>query len=153
MILRNLLVKYYYDLDVNQGFININDKINTIFYESESKGRTLKEILYKDLPEKFVKNSVDLFENYEAKQAFDDISIKEILNNFFNLLTIGVIPIKNDSQFIQILNRDLTNYFDLFIQKLINNWLVVIENTFKFTINQYRINKTILEFTKIKTTP
>ena len=44
----------------------------------------------------------------------------------------------------EILNQDLTDYFDLFIQKLINNWLVVIENVFKFTINQYRINTCIL---------
>jgi hypothetical protein len=140
-------MKYYHHIDVNKDFTAINNKINAILYDN-SNGKSIKDILYKDLPQKFVKNSVDLFENYEDANSFEASSIKEILNNLFNLLTIGPIAIPNDSQFMQILNRDLSDYFDLFIQKLINNWLVVIENTFKYTINQYRINKTILEFTK-----
>jgi hypothetical protein len=46
---------------------------------------------------------------------------------------------------MNILNKDLSEYFDNFVQKLILNWYVVIENTLKFVINQYRINQTIYE--------
>jgi hypothetical protein len=43
-----------------------------------------------------------------------------------------------------ILTRDVASYFDAFVQKTINNWYVVIENTLRFVINQYRINDTLL---------
>lgn len=157
MLLRNLLIKYFVDTSVNSyvenaanQFTDINDKINYLLdSKNVIKDKSFKQILYKDLPKEFVRNSVDLFENYEDKQLFESKSIKEILNDLFNLLTVGeVISIPSNSQFMQILNRDLTDYFDLFIQKLINNWLVVIENTFKFSINQYRINTCILELVK-----
>jgi hypothetical protein len=157
MLLRNLLMKYFVDTSVNSyaennvdQFTDINDKINYLLdSRNVIKDKSFKDILYKDLPKEFVRNSVDLFENYEDKQLFESKSIKEILNDLFNLLTVGeVISVPSNSQFMQILNRDLTDYFDLFIQKLINNWLVVIENTFKFSINQYRINKCILELAK-----
>ena len=157
MLLRNLLMKYFVDTSVNSyvenavdQFNDINYKINYLF-ESKNviKNKSFKDILYKDLSKEFVRNSVDLFENYEDKQLFESKSIKEILNDLFNLLTVSeIVSIPSNSQFMQILNRDLTDYFDLFIQKLINNWLVVIENTFKFSINQYRINKCILELAK-----
>jgi hypothetical protein len=148
MLLRNLLMKYFYDLNVdtniNDNFNNITQKIN---YLLESNKFLYN--LYNVLPEEFVRISVDLFKNYEDKQLFESKSVKEILNSLFNLLTVGdTISIPSDSHFMQILNRDLTDYFDLFIQKLINNWLVVIENIFKFSINQYRINTCILELIK-----
>jgi len=157
MLLRNLLMKYFVDTSVSSylentadQFTDINDKINYLLdSKNVIRDKSLKEILYEDLPQEFVRNSVDLFENYEDKQLFESKSIKEILNDLFNLLTVGeVISIPSNSQFMQILNRDLTDYFDLFIQKLINNWLVVIQNTFKFSINQYRINTCILELVK-----
>jgi len=157
MLLRNLLMKYFVDTSVSSylentadQFTDINDKINYLLNSKNViKDKSFKDILYKDLPKEFVRNSVDLFDSYEDKQLFESKSIKEILNDLFNLLTVGeVISIPSNSQFMQILNRDLTDYFDLFIQKLINNWLVVIQNTFKFSINQYRINTCILELVK-----
>jgi hypothetical protein len=150
MTLRNLLTKYYMDLSINKHFIDINNKIDYLLEaENVLHNKKFKDILYNDLPKEFVRNSVDIFFNYEDKQSFEPKSVKEILNDLFNLLTVGdVINIPSNSPFMQVLNNELTDYFDLFIQKIINNWLVVVENIFKFTINQYRINKCILELQK-----
>ena len=150
MTLRNLLIKYFTDLSNDNNFVEINKKIDYLLdAENVISNKKFTDILYNDLPKEFVKNSVDIFINYDDKQTFEPKSIKEILNDLFNLLTVGdIVNIPTNSPFMQILNSDLTDYFDLFVQKLINNWLVVIENTFKFTINQYRINTCILELIK-----
>jgi hypothetical protein len=148
MILRDLLIKYF--KDNTSDFSEINDKINYLFdAKNIIKNKSFTEILYNDLPLEFVKSSIKMYKNTEEKQLYEPKSIKEILNDLFNLLTVNdYVSIPNNSQFIQILNRDLTDYFDLFINKLINNWLVVIENTFKYSINQYRINSTIYNLIK-----
>ena len=44
--------------------------------------------------------------------------------------------------------KDLCEYFDIFVEKLVINWLVVIENVFKFVINQNRINLTYINLLK-----
>jgi hypothetical protein len=150
MTLRNLLTKYFMDLNIDNDFDYINKKIDYLLNaENVIDGKKFTDILYNDLPKEFVRNSVDIFYNYNDKNTFEPKSIKEILNDLFNLLTVGdIVNVPSNSQFMQVLNNELTDYFDLFVQKLINNWLVVIENVFKFTINQYRINKCILELLK-----
>jgi hypothetical protein len=148
MLLRNYLLKYFYDLDPKGDIIAISDKINYLLTSTNVTNKSINDILYKDIPEKFVKNSVKLFNNQNEKLQFEEESIKEILNNLFNLLTVGIISIPKDTTFMNILNKDLSEYFDNFVQKLILNWYVVIENTLKFVINQYRINQTIFELIK-----
>jgi hypothetical protein len=44
------------------------------------------------------------------------------------------------SELITILTKNVAEYFDSFVPTLINNWYVVMENTLKFSINQYRLN-------------
>ena len=39
--------------------------------------------------------------------------------------------------------KEINAYFDTFTNKTILNWMVVIENVFKFNINQGRIIKSI----------
>lgn len=151
MTLRTLLLKYYNDVKPNElDFTDLNNKINYLFEASNVvTGKKFIEILYDDLPHDFVRNSIDIFKNQTDKNTFEPQSIRELLNNLFKLLTLNdIVSIPEDSSIMQILNRDLTDYFDLFIQKLINNWLVVIENVYKFTINQYRINNTIVKLIK-----
>ena len=74
------------------------------------------------------------------KQTFNFESTKEILENFFELFTITE-PIKINKQdtVYKIFNNEIINYFDTISSKIIINWLVVIENQFKFIINQKRI--------------
>ena len=109
----------------------------------------MKTYLYDVLPKEFIKISVGLFENFSEKKNYNHSSIKDLLNTLFSKLTLNKkVIIEENSEIMDLLNNELTDYFDLFIQKLINNWLVIIENVFKFSINQYRINKTILELIK-----
>lgn len=152
MLLRDILMKYFISLNVNDDFNKINDKINYLLNTRVKVSNNTKfiDILYKEIPKEFVKNSVDLFANESEKQLFESKSIKEILNDLFEMLSFNdILSIPNKSQIMQVLTSNLSEYFDLFVQKLINNWLVVIENIFKFNINQYRINKTILELVKV----
>ena len=147
MILRNYLLKYFFEQSSNSDdktrLSDSIDKINFIFSQN------IKEYLYNTIPEKFVKNSVKIFKNFDEQIIFEEQSIKEILKDLFDLLTIGdVISIPKESTLMTILNKDLANYFDIFIEKLILNWYVVIENTLKFVINQYRINNTLYELIK-----
>lgn len=148
MLLRNYLLKYFYDLDPKIDINAIFDKIEYLLTSKNVTNKSINDILYKDIPEKFVKNSVKLFKNQNEKLQFEEESIKEILNDLFNLLTVSDISIPKDTIFMNILNKDLSEYFDNFVQKLILNWYVVIENTLKFVINQYRINQTIYELIK-----
>jgi hypothetical protein len=152
MLLRDTLMKYFISLNVNNDFNKINDKINYLLNTRVKVSNNTKfiDILYKEIPKEFVKNSVNLFANESEKQLFESKSIKEILNDLFEMLSFNdILSIPTKSQIMQVLTSNLSEYFDLFVQKLINNWLVVIENIFKFNINQYRINKTILELVKI----
>lgn len=151
MILRDLLMKYFINLNLNDDFSRINDRINYLLESSKNiiNNKNFIDILYNEIPIDFVQNSCNLFKNSNDKKTFESKSIKEILNDLFDILSIGeIISIPSNSKFMEILKNNLSDYFDLFIQKLINNWLVVIENIFKFSINQYRINKTILELIK-----
>lgn len=151
MILRDLLMKYFINLNLDNDFSRINDRINYLLESSKNiiNNNNFIDILYNEIPTEFVQNSCNLFKNINDKKIFESKSIKEILNDLFDILSVGeIISIPSNSKFMEILKNNLSDYFDLFIQKLINNWLVVIENIFKFSINQYRINKTILELIK-----
>jgi hypothetical protein len=154
IILRNQLLKYFYSviLNVNENrkvyfsrravnaIINSPDiNTNSSFFES----RSFKDILYKDLPILFVKSSVKIFKNQNEKIGFEEKSIKEILNEFFNLLKNNTVVTIDNSDFFNILNNDISEYFDMFVEKLIINLQVVLENVLKFVINQYRINETL----------
>jgi len=154
IILRNQLLKYFYsvilNIDENEK-VNLSSKaINAIINlpdintnSSFFKSRSFKDILYKDLPILFVKSSVKIFENQNEKIGFEEKSIKEILNEFFNLLKTNTEVTIDNSDFFNILNNDISEYFDMFVEKLIINWQVVLENVLKFVINQYRINETL----------
>ena len=103
---------------------------------------TFLDILYNELPEKFVKNSINLFENVEEKINFESESINEILQNLFNLLINAKEIINFDDIIINNLNKNIINYFDLFTTRIINNWYVICENSFKYIINHQRITNT-----------
>ena len=124
----NIINKISYILNFDQYFENNYINLNTI--------------LYNEIVSKLIKNSVEIFKNYDEKQSFEPQTIKEILINYFNLLIIR--GIETDSNLMLILTRDVASYFDTFVQKTINNWYVIIENTLRFTINQYRLNDMLI---------
>ena len=105
---------------------------------------TFINILYDEIPAKLVQNSFNIFKDYTEKTLFIPESIKEILSNLFSLLKIDSTNLSNSDFLEIIINKNLTEYFDSFIEKLINNWYIVMENTLIFCINQYRINNIII---------
>lgn len=133
-ILRDLLYKYL--IVKTDNITKINQHIDFILVSTYIKpGKSFIDILYQELPSLFVKNSVLIYEDSEDKLVFEPQPIKEILNELFNLL-----PLDNNVEFITILTKNLADYIDSFVPTLITNWYVVLENTFKFCINHYRLN-------------
>jgi len=122
-----LLIQTKIDNILNKYFLKINDN-------------SFIEKLYGDIPEKFVKNSLLIFKNIKDKVNFIPESINEILEDLFNLLKspLDTSNIITDTV-MNILNINVKNYFNLFIEKIIKNWYVVCENILKFIINQDRI--------------
>ena len=148
MILRKVIFNHIKSINPNDIYNNINDKIKYLFnYDFIFKNNfsNLKTILYKIIAPKLLDNSINLFHNMNDKINFEPESIKDILNNYFNLLLINnSIPFNDKDYAIKILKREVSSYFDTIISKTINNWYVVMENTLKFSINQYRINDCLL---------
>jgi hypothetical protein len=69
-----------------------------------------------------------------------------MLQNLFRLFEKSREIVKLDDIIINNLNKNIANYFDLFTAKVIRNWFVVCENTFKFVINHQRISNTLKLF-------
>ncbi len=134
MILRDLLLKYFSQ--------NINNKIEDYYDIIDDYIVIIYDELYYELPTKLVKNILKIFKDQNEKNEFVEESVREILNNLFDILLVH-IPLPEQSNLSILLNNNLSEYFDMFVEKLIINWLVVIENILKFVINQSRINKTL----------
>ena len=101
---------------------------------------------YQEVSAKLVKNTVHIFDNQDDELNFSFESSKITLDNVVKLLNIEDLKIDGISQeAIKIIDnllntiKEINSYFDTFINKTILNWLVVIENVFKFDINQGRI--------------
>jgi len=90
------------------------------------------------MPQKFVRNSVNIYHNYDDEMANPIETTAEIINNLIDLLKTSSYIEINDYT-INILKNSINPYFDTITYKLINNWNVEIENIFLFHINQYRI--------------
>ena len=111
--------------------------------------RKLLSILYEDISEKIVKFNIPYFykdENDRNKNLDNSESLSEILKSFFQLLSVSeTYKISEDSTTMKILTGPVISYFDLFIDDFIKNTQVVIENQFRFVINQERILDCILK--------
>lgn len=149
MIIRKILYQNFQQKYLESNGQDIVRKIDHVL-KSENKdfkeGKTILDILYQVVAPKLVKNSINFFKDKYDKQTFNLESTKEILENFFELFTITE-PIKINKQdyVFKIFNNEIINYFDTITSKIIINWLVVIENQFKFIINQKRILNCIVE--------
>ena len=98
----------------------------------------IENILYNVLPQKFVRNSVNIYNDVNDEASSSIETVAEILNNLIDLLKTSSYIEINDIT-INILKNNIVQYFDTITYKLINNWNVVIENIFLFHINHYRI--------------
>ena len=71
-----------------------------------------------------------------------------MLQNLFKNLSNSREIVVLDEMIINNLNKNIANYYDLFTSRIIKNWFIVCENTFKFIINQQRITNTLHLFNK-----
>lgn len=142
MILRKIIYKYLLSKYPNETTQNNLDRIDYLFKNKVNKN--VLDILYQDYPEIMVKSATKIFKNKQEKTEFIEQDMNEILVELINLLTTNeVIPLHDDT-LQEVLNRDITNYYDLFSYKLIISWKIIVENYLKFVINTQRINKTLI---------
>jgi hypothetical protein len=118
------------------GFTKIINRIDYIITDE------LKEYLYGEVAEKFVRNSISCYEDIEDKESYEVQTVADILNQFLDFMETNS-PIEIHKNTMSILKNNIVPYFDTIIGKTINNWNVVSENMFLFCINQYRLIKSI----------
>ena len=122
--------------------ITIHYIIKSLMNDNTSNNTSFLYILYYEYPEKFVKNSINIFSSLEEKVNFEPTSINELLQILFNKLENDFIVVLDDSV-KHNLKKNVASYFDLFTVRVIKNWFVVCENTLKFIINHQRICNTM----------
>ncbi len=136
----SIIKKILYEYIISTQNIPINmilDQINVMV-------TGIDDVLYNIIPQKFVRNSVNIYYNEDDEAANPIETVSEILNNLIDLLKTSSYININDYT-INILKNSINPYFDTITYKLINNWNVVIENIFLFHINQYRILECIIQ--------
>jgi hypothetical protein len=141
MILRKIIYKYLLSKYPNEPTQYNLDRIDFLF---DNTNKNVLDILYKDYSEIMVKSATKIFKNKQEETEFIEQDMNEILVELINLLTTNdTIPLQDDT-LQEVLNRDITNYYELFSYKLIISWQTIIENYLKFVINTQRINKTLV---------
>ena len=133
-------VLYEYIINIQQIPIkNILEQIDLMVDE-------IRDPLYKIIPQKFVRNSVNIYNDIDDEYSNPIETVADILNSLIDLLKVSSY-IEINEYTINILKNNIVQYFDTITFKLINNWNVVIENILLYHINHYRIiecMKTIL---------
>jgi hypothetical protein len=145
MLLNKILVIYFKSIYVTDNDKEIIVKVHYCLTNKilKNENQSIKNILYYDVSKKLVLNAVQIFDNQEEENLFSQESTKNIFDTVVNLLTINPsLSISEDSSFFKTTN-EINSYFDTFVNKTILNWLVIIENVFKFNINQGRIIESI----------
>jgi hypothetical protein len=139
ILFNNLKLIYHdYDIDLLKGII---DRLLNSNYMYVKQNNTFIDILYNEVPEKFVKNSLLIFKDIEDKTNFESETVNEILENLFNILKSTSEEIILTDNIMNNLNTNVKNYFNLFVEKIIKNWYVVCENMLKYIINHHRMTK------------
>jgi hypothetical protein len=146
MLLRKILTSYFKTLYPNDTYDSILEKVNFCLTNDilKENNKSIVDILYKKVSKQLVLNAVQIFDNQEEEYTFTTQSTKDILDTVVNSLTINpTLSIPENSPFFKTTVKEINAYFDTFVNKTILNWLVVIENVFKFNINQGRIIESI----------
>jgi hypothetical protein len=151
LIMRKVLIKHLENTYPENNFednITILDFMLGKNYQYGDSKKVLLSILYEEISEKIVKNTIEYFykdDNDKATHLANMESTSEILNSFFGLLTVSeTYKIEENSNTMIILKGTII-YFELFIKKLVENWQIVIENQFRYVINQERILDCLLK--------
>ena len=140
MAIKKILFEYFINMYPNDSPSDIIRRINYYFDTSYIKiyeEKNIIDVLYNEINQKIVENATNIFENSEKESEFTVQSVKELFDSVTNSLQIP-----EDSVFFKQI-KEINNYFDSFTNRTILNWHVIIENTFKFNINQGRIINSI----------
>ena len=141
MLLRKILTNYFNAIYPNDLIDDILKKVDFCLTNNILKedSKSIEKILYTIVSKQLVLNISQIYDNQEEEYLFISQTTPDILDTVSNLLTINpLLSIPETSPFFTNI-REINAYFDTFIQKTILNWMVVIENVFKFNINQGRI--------------
>jgi ankyrin repeat protein len=139
LLVRKVLTEYFDNTYPN----SVPNLLRTtgVLYNNTFTGNNESNInkLY-NLAEKLVINSVYIYKDDNEKDTFTEKSIENLLDEWLiETIKSGAINVDENDEFISKLKIELNNFG--FIKNIINNWLVVIENNFKFIINHSRLLK------------
>jgi ElaB/YqjD/DUF883 family membrane-anchored ribosome-binding protein len=130
IIIKKILYEYLSTVNIPSKILL--DQVDSIFNDE------LKNYLYKEVPELFVRNGAGIYKDEEDEVSANIITVAEILNNLLDLLKSSS-SIDIDDYTINLIKNNIITYFDTIVYKIINNWNVLIENIFIYHINHYRI--------------
>jgi hypothetical protein len=139
LLVRKVLMEYF-DNTYPSSVPNLL-RTTGVLYNNTFTGNNESNInkLY-NLAEKLVINSVYIYRDDNEKDTFIEKSIENLLEEWLiETIKSGAINVDENDEFISKLKIELNNFG--FIKNIINNWLVVIENNFKFIINHSRLLK------------
>ena len=147
IITRRIIFSHLKNVYIDYNDSDLNGVIDRLFQKNiELTNKTFIDILYTDLPELLVKNSVFIFKDTDDKNSFEIQSISEILQKVFDQLNSNIEVVILEDIIMDNLKINVANYFELFTTQTINSWYIICENTFKFIINHGRIFKTLKMF-------
>jgi len=132
--IESIIKKILYEYIINLQQIPIENILEQI----ELMVSEIRNTLYNVIPQKFVRNSVNIYNDIDDETSNPVETVAEILNNLIDLLKTSSYIEINDYT-INLLKNNIVQYFDTITFKLINNWNVVIENILLYHINHYRI--------------
>ena len=133
-----IIIKQFYE----KNAINV---LPTPTLQLWNSGCMLNKSLNNDMDimiEEFIKNACNLFETEDEMESHQYSTASDILDKFIDKIAFNeYIPITLDSKLLKILKKMVVGYFDNFVYRMLENWMIVYENNLKFIINHYRLLK------------
>lgn len=132
-ILTDIIIKYYKDNYSRDDIYNILHKIKHIPYNKIKM--TFMDYLYNVLCADIIENYSNIFDNKVDKDMFQQKSCIGLIENFIDLMNNN--PIISEDLYILIKNN-VPQYFDTFVVKTIELIRILVENIFRYFINNYK---------------
>ena len=135
------MITEYYTHNSTAGITS--DQLNNIFSAGSMMKSSLNDSMDR-LMGLFIKNACQLFEDEDEKDSHNYRTAGDILADFIDEFSVNsYIAIKLDSKLLKLLKKNVVGYFDNFVYRMLQNWMIVYENNLKFIINHYRLLKIV----------
>ena len=140
------MITGYYAHNSTSGITS--DQLNNIFSAGSMMKSSLNDSMDR-MMELFIKNACQLFEDEDEKDSHNNRTAGDILGDFIDEFSLNsYVAIKLDSKLMKLLKKNVVGYFDNFVYRMLQNWMIVYENNLKFIINHYRLLKIVDSITK-----